>query len=101
MPRCFVSATPMSPLQPKMLFRVISGCIYPRFQQVEDALNPSKERLKVDKGVENIMHVLLCKITLNPSPNNWSSNIQREQISIFLINNNTGRYVWLTLLLVF
>jgi len=54
--------------------------------QMEDALNPRTERLKVDRSVEGILHVLLAKITLKKGAKS-SSRISREQISIFLVDS--------------
>ncbi|KAG5177002.1 cora-like Mg2+ transporter protein-domain-containing protein [Tribonema minus] len=61
--------------------------------QVEDALSPSTERLKVDRSVEGVVHVLLCKVMLHEPSQGWPSNIQKEQISIFLIDDTTVVYI--------
>lgn len=55
--------------------------------QMEDALNPSTERLKVDRSVEGIVHVLLAKVTLADTNAGHPSRILREQISIFLVQD--------------
>jgi hypothetical protein len=52
---------------------------------MEDALSPTTERLKVDKSVEGVVHVLLAKLQLRQPTPEQPSHIQREQISIFMI----------------
>lgn len=86
----------VSGIEPNVMIRLAHKYgIHPL--QVEDALNPGKERLKVDVGVEGVMHVLLAKVKLKPREGDKDfgiDGIEREQISILLVDNgNTVIYL--------
>ncbi|CAM9688805.1 unnamed protein product [Chrysoparadoxa australica] len=57
-----------------------------------DALSPNKERLKVDKGRDGLMHILFGNVVLlDQSSQWWPDTLQKEMASVFFIENVKGR----------